>query len=180
MAERKPISKKLRFDVFKRDGFQCQYCGSCPPEVVLELDHITPVSKGGTNQIDNLLTACFDCNRGKSNGLLEVAPETVAEKAAQLEEKREQLKAFERMQKAERRRQDKAIDSIEEIFKGYYPGREFTQKFRNDIRRQFIPRLSVFQMEEAMEVAVTRVQGRPADSIKYFCGVCWSKIRADK
>ena len=37
---RVPMSKKMRFDVFKRDGFQCQYCGSTPPSVVLEVDHI--------------------------------------------------------------------------------------------------------------------------------------------
>ncbi len=34
--ERKPLSKKMRFDVFKRDGFQCQYCGAMPPNIVLE------------------------------------------------------------------------------------------------------------------------------------------------
>lgn len=178
MPERKPVGKKLRFDVFKRDGFQCQYCGSCPPEVVLEVDHIKPVSKGGTNQVDNMITACFDCNRGKSNGLLEVSPETIAEKAERMEEKREQLKAFERLQRAERRRQDKAIDKLEGIFKNYHSNRGFTDKFKNDIRRHFLPRISVFQLEDAMEIAMTRVQGRPEDSIKYFCGVCWAKIRA--
>jgi hypothetical protein len=70
MAERKAISKKLRFEVFKRDSFICQYCGKSAPEVVLEIDHITPVSKGGKNTITNLITACFDCNRGKSNRTL--------------------------------------------------------------------------------------------------------------
>ena len=42
-----PISKKLRFEVFKRDGFQCAYCGKTPPEVSLEVDHIQPKSKKG-------------------------------------------------------------------------------------------------------------------------------------
>lgn len=67
---RKPISKKIRFDVLKRDNFTCQYCSAKAPDVTLEVDHITPVCKGGGNNIDNLTTACYSCNRGKSGNLL--------------------------------------------------------------------------------------------------------------
>jgi hypothetical protein len=59
------ITKKNRFEVFKRDNFQCQYCGRDSPEIVLEIDHIEPKSKGGTDDIFNLITSCYDCNRGK-------------------------------------------------------------------------------------------------------------------
>ncbi len=65
MSERVAIPKSVRFEVFKRDNFTCQYCGSKAPEVVLECDHIKPVAGGGTNAIMNLVTACVDCNRGK-------------------------------------------------------------------------------------------------------------------
>lgn len=52
---RKPISKKTRFEVFKRDKFTCQYCGASAPEIVLELDHIIPVASGGDSDlIDNI------------------------------------------------------------------------------------------------------------------------------
>jgi len=61
------ITKKIRFEVFKRDGFKCAYCGKSPPQITLEVDHIDPRSKGGKDDINNLLTACFDCNRGKRN-----------------------------------------------------------------------------------------------------------------
>lgn len=63
MVERKNIPNYIRFQVFKRDKFTCQYCGRSGVE--LEVDHITPVASGGTNDIDNLITACKDCNRGK-------------------------------------------------------------------------------------------------------------------
>ena len=43
----------------------CQYCGAAGPKVELEVDHKIPVSRGGTDDIDNLTTACFKCNRGK-------------------------------------------------------------------------------------------------------------------
>ena len=59
------ITKKIRFEVFKRDNFKCQYCGKEAPEVILEADHINPKSKGGTDDMLNLITSCFDCNRGR-------------------------------------------------------------------------------------------------------------------
>jgi hypothetical protein len=61
------LSKKTRFEVFKRDGFACQYCGRNSETVVLEVDHIDPKANGGSDDSINLITACFDCNRGKSD-----------------------------------------------------------------------------------------------------------------
>lgn len=61
-ASRKSLSKRTRFEVFKRDGFTCQYCGSKPPDVVLHCDHVVAVANGGTNDLTNLITSCADCN----------------------------------------------------------------------------------------------------------------------
>lgn len=69
--QRENITKGKRFDIFRRDGFTCLYCGKQPPEVVLHIDHVLPVSKGGTNDETNLVTACADCNLGKSDKLLD-------------------------------------------------------------------------------------------------------------
>ena len=92
-SERAPISKKLRFEIFKRDRFTCQYCGQKAPDVVLHVDHVNPVFEGGTNDILNLLTSCAGCNAGKGKRKLE--DQAVLEKQrAQLEElseRREQL-----------------------------------------------------------------------------------------
>ena len=65
--KRVPMSKKLRFEVFKRDGFKCMYCGAEAPQAVLHVDHIRPVSKGGTNDLLNLVSSCDGCNLGKSD-----------------------------------------------------------------------------------------------------------------
>lgn len=73
-TQRTTLSPRIRFEVLKRDKFTCQYCGRSGCE--LEVDHIQPISKGGTNDMDNLITACVDCNRGKSN--IEVIPNTQA------------------------------------------------------------------------------------------------------
>ena len=62
---RQPIPRKLRHEVFKRDGYRCRECGASKDETSLEIDHILPVAKGGTNDIDNLQTLCKECNRMK-------------------------------------------------------------------------------------------------------------------
>lgn len=96
MYKRKPISKKLRFEVFKRDGFTCQYCGKSAPEVILEVDHIEAVANGGTNDIMNLITSCRDCNRGKSKIKL-TDNQTISKEKKQLELLQERKNQLEMM-----------------------------------------------------------------------------------
>ncbi|MBD2210238.1 HNH endonuclease [Nostoc linckia FACHB-104] len=59
------IPLSVRFAVLQRDGHKCVSCGRFPPEVTLEVDHKEPFSKGGSNDISNLQTLCYKCNRGK-------------------------------------------------------------------------------------------------------------------
>ena len=63
------IWRVLREEVFLRDDYTCLYCGA--RGVKLECDHIDPVSKGGSNETENLATACASCNRSKSNKTIE-------------------------------------------------------------------------------------------------------------
>jgi len=66
-----PISNKLRIEIFQRDNFTCQYCGKRVTNgIKLEIDHKTPISEGGTDNFNNLLTACNECNSGKSNKII--------------------------------------------------------------------------------------------------------------
>ena len=59
------MSVNLRFTILRRDEYTCQYCGRSAPEVELEIDHRIPVADGGTDDPDNLVAACVDCNAGK-------------------------------------------------------------------------------------------------------------------
>jgi hypothetical protein len=62
------ISLKLRDKILRRDNFRCVFCGRGVNDgVKLHVDHIIPVSKGGTSHADNLQTLCEECNLGKSN-----------------------------------------------------------------------------------------------------------------
>lgn len=67
-------TEKQRFTVLERDDFRCRYCNRQPPEVSLELDHVHPQSQGGSNGLDNILTACRDCNHGKGARMLATLP----------------------------------------------------------------------------------------------------------
>lgn len=55
--------RKIRSEIFARDDYTCQYCGERGRK--LECDHVMPVSRGGETTEDNLVTACFACNRSK-------------------------------------------------------------------------------------------------------------------
>lgn len=66
---RQPIPAALRLFVFERDGAACRYCGET--DAPFEIDHILPVSRGGSNDPDNLALACFPCNRAKGSKLIE-------------------------------------------------------------------------------------------------------------
>ena len=59
------MSNSKRFRILQRDNFKCAYCGKVAAETELEVDHIMPRSKGGSDEETNLVTACFQCNRGK-------------------------------------------------------------------------------------------------------------------
>lgn len=61
------ISKRVRFEVLRRDKFNCMYCGRIAPYVVLHVDHVVPVALGGTDDPSNLVAACADCNSGKAS-----------------------------------------------------------------------------------------------------------------
>ena len=62
-----PISRRLRFEVLRRDGYTCRYCGARAPDVTLTVDHVVPTTLGGDDDPRNLVTACQPCNAGKSS-----------------------------------------------------------------------------------------------------------------
>jgi hypothetical protein len=112
-VNRKTISKKLRFEVFKRDSFKCQYCGESAPEVILHADHINPVFEGGKNELTNLITSCESCNQGKGKRKLSDAT-AVEKQKLQLDELNERRQQLEMMMKWR-----EGLSDIEETKFGY-------------------------------------------------------------
>ena len=135
MADRKPIPKKVRFEVFKRDRFTCQYCGAKAPDAILHVDHIRPVAEGGDNNILNLVTACRDCNLGKGKRLLS-DDAIVSAKRNQLEElaeRREQIQMMYEWELSLVDSENDEIDAVESLFHEMTGG-SFTDAGRKHIR----------------------------------------------
>lgn len=173
--QRKPIAKKVRFDVFKRDGFVCQYCGAHPPSVLLQIDHIIPVVDGGKNDIDNLVTACQSCNSGKGAGSLEKIPVPLSQRAAEIAEREEQLFAYNKLLLAVRQRiEDEAWEVVEEL-EGTCEVESYDKRHFDSIQ-MFLEKLPASDVVKAARIAA----GKYFDSnrkFKYFCGICWRVIR---
>lgn len=113
-SEREKITKKMRFEVFKRDSFRCQYCGRHAPDVILEVDHIKPVAEGGKTTMLNLITSCRDCNRGKGKRRLSDDTEVVKQKS-ELDALNERRLQMEMMIQWKREMQDLLEQEVELI-----------------------------------------------------------------
>ena len=69
--QRKLLTKELREIIIKRDNYTCQLSGKYMPDGVgLQIDHITPVSKGGKTVASNMRVLCSKCNGAKSNKIV--------------------------------------------------------------------------------------------------------------
>jgi len=170
------ISKKLRFEIFKRDGFQCQYCGMASPNVVLEVDHIIPKNEGGEENFENLTTACFDCNRGKGKNLLEDYKEGTdpTEQAILLLERERQLREYNEVLKVIRKRKNEDYRAIEK----YWDEKLNTNScwFPAGIVRRsldFIPREQILEAIDICQGGYQKWEDKSwGESIKiYFIGI---------
>lgn len=116
--DRKSVGKRVRFEVLKRDSFTCQYCGAKAPDVILEVDHIQPVSGGGTDDLLNLVTACKDCNSGKSDKRLsdESAVEKSRAQAEELQARRQHVEMISNWHLGLTNIEREAVDALETLW----------------------------------------------------------------
>jgi 5-methylcytosine-specific restriction endonuclease McrA len=112
--DRRALSMRIRCEVFKRDSFTCQYCAAKAPDALLHVDHIVPVSKGGTNDLLNLVTACSNCNAGKTNRQL--SDLSIVEKQRrqieEIQDRKEQIELMLRWKKELLKLDDHVVDQL--------------------------------------------------------------------
>lgn len=181
MAERKPIPKKMRFEVFKRDKFTCQYCGRMAPDVVLEVDHIKPVAKGGKNEILNLVTSCVDCNRGKSDK--ELSDDSVVKvqqkQLLEIAERKEQLEMLLEWKEGLEDLQNDYVESINKVFStrtGYKLNDYGCTELRKIIK-EFGFQEALDATEIALDTYYTGEQESFETAFKKISGICFNKKR---
>jgi len=174
VAERKQIPKSVRFDVFKRDGFTCQYCGKMAPDVILEIDHIKPVSDAGDNNILNLVTSCRDCNRGKGsrtlsdNSAIKKQQKTLAE----MHERKEQLTMMLEWKKEMSLLTESQVDALQELISNEYNS-HFTDSGRKGIKL-LISRFGFLEVYSALETATLQYSDCE-EALRKLGGICFNR-----
>lgn len=177
MSKRKTLRPVDRFEIFKRDCFTCQYCGAKPPGVLLHVDHILPIAKGGGNESSNLVTACQDCNQGKAARLLTSVPLSLKETAARAAEMDLQLQAWQAQQEERvKRREAEAWKVVHELF-GVDRNTVAMDYFRSILR--FIDSIGTVGVLEAVDIAKCNCKDWWNEDryFRYFCGICWNLLR---
>lgn len=146
------VPPKIRFEVFKRDKFTCQYCGEGAPQVILNCDHIDPVAAGGGNEIINLITSCKRCNGGK--GATPLSDRAALDKQhallAELEERRQQLDMMLRWRDELEDLQSDTVEAVIERIKRKEPNFDLNELGRQSIKR-WIARFSLEEVLDAVD-----------------------------
>lgn len=172
-TKRKQLSKTARFELFKRDGFVCQYCGAHPPHVILHIDHIVAVSKGGDSSPENLITACDQCNIGKATRDISVVPQSLREKAKLIAEQEKQILGYQSVIQGKR---DRIHNECWRVISTLFPYDKDISKSDFQSVRIFIERLGFYETLDAAEKAAAKFGFRP---FRYFCGICWRKLKTE-
>ncbi|PPC95218.1 MAG: HNH endonuclease [Methylotenera sp.] len=176
-AKRKAFSSKIRFEVFKRDSFKCQYCGSSAPDVILHVDHIHPVSKGGDNDITNLITSCFDCNMGKKHRLL-TDNAVIAKQKVQLDELNEKrlqlelmLKWRKELQAISKKSLSVAVSQWNSMIEGYS-----LNEFGEGQLNKLVVKFGLNAVLDAMQIAEKYLKKEDGVLTKESCSLAFDKL----
>lgn len=167
------ISKRTRYEVLRRDSYTCRYCRST--DNPLAVDHVTPVSLGGTDAPENLVACCRDCNAGKSSSspdadtVTDVSEDAVRWAAA--------------MQEAARERETTRGEDMEWLgeFYDYWNAATAHANLPADwdttVRKFRASGVSIGEMEDAANLALARISPYSKNHFRYFCGICWNIVR---
>lgn len=148
------LSKRIRFEVFKRDAFTCQYCGKKAPDVVLHVDHVVPRAKGGSDDILNLVTACGTCNAGKSDVPLSDDSAIVKQRTQleSLQERQEQIAMMIEWQRSLASLDQETGERLANFWCDLSTWFDVTPDGKNDLRK-LLRKFSVEEVMEAMRIA---------------------------
>lgn len=169
------VRPKDRFEVFKRDGFTCQYCGRKAPDVVLEVDHIVPQCEDGSDGLENLVTSCWDCNRGKAGRPLgkQLPVRDLKEQAELIHEREAQLRAYNEVVRAQRERKEAEFFEVWNHWFDVWHA-ETLDRYHTPWRQtltHYIGRLGAQEVMDAMDVTGRRFDYVTCDAVRYFHGV---------
>jgi hypothetical protein len=170
------VTKRTRYEVLRRDGHACRYCGGAAPDVVLTVDHVTPVALGGSDKPENLVAACKDCNAGKSSSspdetlVEQVSDDAIRWSRALREAAEGGMTAFTERDEYRRRfiqawaHWDKPCDHLDG---GWY----------GTVSRWCELGLPFELLNEAIDIAWSNLRVKISGVFPYMCGIAWARLR---
>lgn len=176
------VSKRLRFEILHRDDHTCRYCGGMSPDVKLTVDHVVPVALGGNDDPSNLVTACADCNAGKTSSNPDAT--LVADVAEDALRWSQAIQVAAADMLADHEHLTAQQDEFEAAWDrwGFGRGDERTlipkdATWRTSIGQFLAAGLPMPVLLSCVELVMSRDRVKPDDKFRYFCGVAWGKIR---
>ena len=177
------VSKRMRFEVLRRDNHTCRYCGRSAPQVKLTIDHVIPEALGGQDVPENLVAACEDCNSGKTS----IAPGSPLVDDVRQEAVRwtAALREAARLRRAERQKLLAIGDHfVSEIWERFYFGESeetgehapLPADWREAVERFWATDLPWEDVDSAVRLAMGNTNVLIDDKFRYFCGVCWRMV----
>ncbi len=170
------ISSRLRFEVLRRDGHTCRYCGAKAPAVPLTVDHVVPRVLGGRDEPSNLVTACAECNAGKSS--------TPPDAAVVADVDADAMRWADAMSEVARRREAARPDLVqfEEAWANWTTNDgtdpvPIPANWRHTIEGYIAEGLDVETVVRFVPVAMES-RATPDNTFAYLCGCCKNEIMA--
>lgn len=169
------ISKRLRYEVLRRDNHTCRYCGATAPDAKLTVDHVLPTALGGTDLAGNLVAACSDCNSGKSSATPDQSMvDQVSEDAMIWAQAQRDAAAI---REAEREARQAYVDAAIVHAGGCFY--RLPANAESTFANLYNAGLSIKELKEAMDIAAGAF-GIHTSRFGYFCGVAWKRVQAQQ
>ncbi|PBA43543.1 hypothetical protein CKJ63_03530 [Mycobacterium avium] len=163
------VSKRLRFEILRRDNHACRYCGASAPDAKLTVDHVIPEALGGSDDPTNLVAACADCNTGKSSVPADAA--LVADVASDAMRWAAAMRQAADEIAAEDDAIERILDAVYDAWKPYWIPNDWPSSVVAFIRAGLTQDTLLYLVDTAR-----RKRGLD-DRWAYFCGCCWKRVR---
>jgi hypothetical protein len=175
------VSKRLRYEVLRRDDNTCRYCGASAPDVPLRVDHVMPVALGGTDDPTNLVTACEPCNSGKTSSAPDAAlvagvSDDALRWAAAMQQAAEALKAKTAPKLAYRAHFKESWDEWTWETDGKKKTFELPDGWKTSLDNFREAGLPEDVWPDIVEKAMTNKLVRSDNTFRYCCGIGWRMV----
>lgn len=173
------VSKRLRYEILRRDSHTCRYCGASAPDVPLRVDHVTPVALGGTDTPDNLVTSCEPCNNGKSSATVDSAVvANVSDDALRWADAMKQ--AADNLREQETPKLEYR-DAFLTEWNRWTTGKDqqpiqLPNDWKQSIERFRVAGIPTWMWPDIVDIGMANEKVKAANTFKYCCGIAWNKV----